>query len=223
MNKKFKWFQVLLITISISIPAQAFSAGLFSNDEANWKRIFGEIKKINSRLVSLEMGKMKAMQSSQEETLRQVSEMKSIVPDLRGTVEQNQMEMLEFIKRTEAKLKDLESHLKFEVGTNLKIQKEATVRLQTEIEGLLTNKFGELQTHLAGDMEKFSQTNKQNFEGFTQGNSDALGKVVNQLNSQNQTLERTNAIFKTELIPAIMKENETSRQALFSELAKVNK
>ena len=58
---------------------------------------------------------------------------------------------------------------------------------------------------------------------YARSNNESLGKVVEQLTSQNQTLERTNSIFKAELIPAIMKENEASRQLLLSEMAKANK
>jgi hypothetical protein len=221
--KKFQYLRCAVIAALLAVPVTSSAAGLFANDEENWKRIFGEIKKINARLVALEMDKIKSMQSTQEDVLRQVQEMKSIVPDLRGTVEQNQAEMVTFIKATDTKLKDLESLLKFEVGTNLRLQKEATERLHSDLDASMAEKFDQLKTHLAGDMEKFANTNKQNFQEITRANSESLGKVVEQLTSQNQTLERTNSIFKAELIPAIMKESETSRQLMLTELTKANK
>jgi len=221
--KNYRYLQFAVVIALLAVPVAGFAAGLFDNDEENWKRIFGEIKKINARLVSLEMDKIKSMQSTQVDMLRQVQEMKSIVPDLRGTVEQNQAEVLAFIKATDGRLKEMESLLKFEVGTNLRLQKEATERLQADLDANLSGKFDQLKTHLAGDMEKFANTNSQNFKEISRANSESLGKVVEQLNSQNQTLERTNSIFKAELIPAIMKENEASRQLMLTELAKANK
>jgi hypothetical protein len=221
--KNFRMLKLAIVLVLLAVPVAGQAAGLFDNDEENWKRIFGEIKKINARLVALEMDKIKSMQSTQEDVLRQVQEMKAIVPDLRGTVEQNQAEMLNFIKATDQKLKDMESLLKFEVGTNLRLQKEATEKLQADLDASLSGQFDQLKTHLAGDMEKFATTNKQNFQEITRSNNESLGKVVEQLTSQNQTLERTNSIFKAELIPAIMKENEASRQLLLSEMAKANK
>ncbi len=44
------FFLLLLVTL---VPLNA-SAQLFGSDEENWKKVFRELKKINSRLVTLE-------------------------------------------------------------------------------------------------------------------------------------------------------------------------
>ncbi|MFQ5717619.1 MAG: hypothetical protein ACE5GQ_11035, partial [Nitrospinales bacterium] len=232
-----KHFLIAFIFLSLWFsPWNAF-AGLFDNDEENWRRMFGEIKKINARLVSLEMGKLKAMQSVQEDVLRQIEEIKSIIPDLRGTVEQNQSEMGAFIKQTNKKLSDIEAQLKFEIIENLNKQNKETRKFELgllenlnkqnaateKFEASLVDQFNQLRNNLAGDMEKFSQINQKYFQGFSQANSESIGKMAQQLNAQNQTLEKANEIFRTELIPAIVKQNEQSRNSLLAEVSKSNK
>ena len=46
-------------------------------------------KKINTRLVNIESGKLKMVQRNQEDLIRQIEELKLIFPELRGSMEQN--------------------------------------------------------------------------------------------------------------------------------------
>ena len=63
------------------------SAQLFGSDEENWKRLFHELKKINSRLVKLESDEILNLRYQLEDLLRQIEEMKQILPQLQGAVE----------------------------------------------------------------------------------------------------------------------------------------
>ncbi len=219
------------------LPSSTVSAGLFDNDEENWRRIFGEIKKINARLVSLEMGKLKAIQGVEEDLLRQVQDIKTILPDLQGSVEQSQSELAGFVQSTNKKLDQIEAQIRSEItksvgarmasldkqlaglSQHLTQQKDVTEKFQTNMVG----QFDALKQSLAGDMDKFAKLNQQYFQDLSKSNSESLGKVVAQLKTQSQTLDKANEIFKTELIPAIIKQNEKARQVLLAEITKANK
>ncbi|NIP99580.1 hypothetical protein GWO43_11275, partial [candidate division KSB1 bacterium] len=68
-----------------------------------------------------------------EDLLRQIQEIKIIIPDLRGTIEQNQSDFMASAKETNQKLADLEAHLKFEIHDNLKKQQEREEKLQASL------------------------------------------------------------------------------------------
>jgi len=228
----YRWLIPSLIFLLV-FPS-VLHAGLFDNDEENWRRIFGEIKKINARLVSLEAGKLKGIETVQHDLIRQIEEIKNLIPDLQGTVEKSQSEMAGYVQSTNKKLGDIEASLKLEILKNLNQQLDSLnqqVSLQLgqqaqaneKFQGGLIGQFDQLKTHLAGDMDKFANVNKGFFQDMARTNSDTLTKVVEQLNAQNQTLDRVNGVIKSELIPAIIQENEKSRGLLLSEMTKANK
>jgi len=113
--KKYFYFNsgiiVLFALVAFIISSPAASAGLFDNDEQNWRRIFGEIKKINTRIVSLEMGKLKSLESSQQDLSRQIDEIINLIPNLQGTLEQNQAEVFGHFKGTNQKLGEIQSQM----------------------------------------------------------------------------------------------------------------
>ena len=55
--KKLKIPGLFFLLLSIFICGNKVNAGIFDDDEKNWERVFVELKKINSRLVTLETSK----------------------------------------------------------------------------------------------------------------------------------------------------------------------
>ncbi len=228
---KLQWLSIFFLVLVFS--SQAASAGLFDNDEQNWRRIFGEIKKINARLVSLEMGKLKALENTQQDLFRQIEEIKNLIPNLQGTVEQSQAEISGNFKATNQKLADIEAQIKQEIIRSVnqqldKIEVQIATQLSQQkvandqFQGNLANKFSDLKGGMAADMENFAKGNQKSFQDLARYNSESLSKVVEQLNIQKQSLDRANEIIKSELIPTIIKQNEDSSAQLRAEMSRTS-
>jgi len=228
---KLKWSSVFFLVFVFS--SQMASAGLFDNDEQNWRRIFGEIKKINARLVSMEMGKLKGMENVQQDLSRQIEEIKNLIPTLQGSVEQSQSEVSGYFKSTNKKLADIEMQLKLEIVKNVdqqlsKIEQQIASQLgqqkvaNDQFQANLAEKFSDLKGGMAADMENFAKTNQKNSQELARLNSESLGKVVKQMNTQKQSLDRANEIIKSELIPTIIKQNEDTSLQLRTEMSKTS-
>jgi len=226
-NHKYQWFSVLFFVLVFF--SQSASAGLFDNDEQNWRRIFGEIKKINARLVSLEMGKLKAMGSVQQELSRQIEDVKSWLPNLQGAVEQSQAEVSGYFKTTNQKLADIETQIKLEiiksVNRQLKhIQGQIANRLNQQkiandqFQSNLAEKFSDLKGGMAADMENFAKRNQKISQDFAQLNKVSLQNAIDQMNAQKQSLDKANEIIKFELIPKISSEMSQTSGALLAEM-----
>jgi len=230
-NHKLQWFSILFFILVFS--SQSASAGLFDNDEQNWRRIFGEIKKINARLVSLEMGKLKALASVQQELNGQIEDIKGLLPNLQGSVEQSQAEVSGYFKATNKKLADIEAQIKLEIiksvnqqlnqiqgqiANQLNQQKVANDQFQSNLAG----KFSDLKGGMAADMEKVARINQQNSQELAQLNRDTLDRVVAQMNTQKQSLDKANEIIKSELIPTIIKQNEDASLKLRTEMSQTS-
>ena len=228
---KLQWFSIFFITLAFS--SQTASAGLFDNDEQNWRRIFGEIKKINARLVSLEMGKLKGMESVQKDLSRQIEEIKNLIPTLQGSIEQSQAEVSGYFKSTNQKLADIETQLKLElinkveqqlgqidqqIASQLGQQKSANDQFQAN----LVEKFSDLKGALAADMDKVATLNQKNSQELARLNSESLDKMIQQMNTQKQSLDRANEIIKSELIPTIIKQNEDTSLQIRTEMSKTS-
>ncbi len=228
---KLQWFIFFSLALAFSSPTA--SAGLFDDDAQNWRRIFGEIKKINARLVSLEMGKLKALGSVQQDLSRQIGEIKNLIPNLQGSVEQSQAEVSGHFKTTNQKLADIEMQLKLEIiknvnqqlsqidqqiATQLSQQKKANDQFQ----GSLAEKFSDLKGGMAADMENFAKGNQKSIQELARFNSESLAKVVDQMNTQKQSLDKANEIIKNELIPTIIKQNEDTSLLLRTEMSKTS-
>lgn len=204
-----------------NVGASIARAGIFDDDTNNWRRIFVEIKKINARLVTMETGKLRIVQRNQEDQLRQIEELKVIIPELRGALEQNQSHANSKIDGMTQRLVMMEERIqaqKLEILEKIKANNVASRR----IEAGLSTQFQQLKTQLAGDMEIFAKSNQENINLLSKGNSESLAKVVDQLKGQNKSLNDMKQVFSSELIPAIAKENQESRDKLTTLLAKVN-
>jgi hypothetical protein len=68
-------------------------------------------------------------------------------------------------------------------------------------------------------MEGISNTNQQQFKNFSEANNKQLQQIVSALEEQNKKLLQTQALFKTDLIPALDSQNEETRQALLRDLS----
>jgi hypothetical protein len=213
--------------------SQSASAGLFDNDEQNWRRIFGEIKKINARLVSLEMGKLKGMENVQRDLSLQLEELKSLIPTLQGSVEQSQAEVSGYFKSNNQKLADIEKKLEVEIVETIaqqlsKIEQQIAGQLgqqknaNDQFQANLAEKFSDLKGGMAADMENFAKANQKNSQELARYNSESLGKIVKQMNTQKQSLDRANEIIKSELIPTIIKQSEETSLQVRTELTKTS-
>jgi chromosome segregation ATPase len=213
--------------------SQSASAGLFDNDEQNWRRIFGEIKKINARLVSLEMGKLKGMENVQRDLSLQLEELKSLIPALQGSVEQSQAEVSGYFKSNNQKLADIEKKLELELIETIarqlsKIEQQIAGQLgqqktaNDQFQANLAEKFSDLKGGMAADMENFAKANQKNSQELARYNSESLGKIVKQMNTQKQSLDRANEIIKSELIPTIIKQSEETSLQVRTELTKTS-
>jgi hypothetical protein len=77
----------------------------------------------------------------------------------------------------------------------------------------------QLKDSLATDMEGLSKANQQQFNVFSETNNTQLQQIVSALEEQNKKLLQTQALFKTDLIPALDTQSEETRQALLTELS----
>ncbi len=211
--------------IFLMIFAQAgFSLNAEALGDSDYHRmILREIKKINSRLVENIRVQMISMQKIQEniraeqENIRQdINFIKgNNLPQLQGVMEQGAAETAGSIRSFESKLSDIDSKVDNEVIAELKSQRQADENLKAE----LLAQFGQLKNELAADMEILSKANKQYFMDFNEGNKEKLQQIVQALGDQTENLKQTQAIFKSDLIPALNTQSAEIRKALLAEMA----
>lgn len=229
---KLQWFSIFFLIFAFS--SQTASAGLFDDNKQNWRRIFGEIKKINARLVSLEMGKLKSLENVQQDLSRQIEEIKNLIPTLQGSVEQSQADVSGNFKATNQKLADIEAQIKMEIIQNInqqlaKLDRQIATQLNQQkiandqFQGNLAEKFSDLKSGMAADMENFAKLNVKNSQELARLNSDTLAKVVAQMNTQKQSLDRANEIIKSELIPQIRMEMSKTSDSLLAGMSQAGK
>lgn len=113
---------------------------LFGDDDKKWERVMMEMKKINSRLVSLKTKDLQGLednqaqlQQSQGEILSQIQNLQNLIPNIQGVVEQSNAAMSRQVSGFSAKLAELELALKAELQINNKSQAEAIDNLKVEV------------------------------------------------------------------------------------------
>jgi hypothetical protein len=207
----------LLLLIVILSPVNAF-AQLFGADDEDLAKIEFELKKFNTHLENLKTNQVKGLQRQQEDLLRQIEEIKQILPQLQGAIDQSKVETLSSLNKTNLKVSDLEAEVKNQVLDKIHQQNKNLELLRKEQEIL--------KEGLAQDIEKFEQSSKANLKEFSIANNKTLGKVVQQLEAQSTTTKKgfddTIALFRTEVIPTIAQENEKNRQLVMENLTKAN-
>ena len=205
------FFVLLLVTL---VPVNA-AAQLFGSDEENWKKVFHELKKINSRLVTLEAEELSNVRSQLEDLLRQIEEIKQILPQLQGAVELNKSEALAKANRLDSKISDLEAEVKNQVLYKISRQNKILENVKQEQKNL--------KEGLAQDMEQFEKVNKENFQNFASTNKSTLETIAQRLVSLDETtkksFEDTKGLFISDVIPTMAKENQDNRTVILQHLS----
>ena len=205
------FFVLLLITL---VPVNA-AAQLFGSDEENWKKVFHELKKINSRLVTLEAEELSNVRSQLEDLLRQIEEIKQILPQLQGAVELNKSEALAKANSLDSKISDLEAEVKNQVLDKISRQNKILENVKQEQKNL--------KEGLAQDMEQFEKVNKENFQNFASTNKSTLETIAQKLvyldETTKKSFEDTKGLFISDVIPAMAKESQDNRTVILQHLS----
>lgn len=206
------FFLLLLVTL-VLLNA---SAECFGSDEKNWEKVFRELKKVNSRLVTLETSEIADLKHQFEDLLRQIEEVKQTLPQLQGSVELNKSETLSNINKIISQISDLEAEVKNQVLAKIDQQSKILDRFQKDQKSL--------KEGLAQDMEQFEKMNKENFKIFASANESTLKIVVEGLTTLDKTIKKsfedTKGLFISDVIPAMVKENLDNRKAILEYLTK---
>ena len=179
-----------------------------ASDEDYHIKILEALKRINIRLVRIETNKIASIKAVQASLLNQIMAIRTSIEQIQATGELNKSEMLAGIQGMKTKILDIESHLRNEVMREFDRQNREDKQYRTQ-----------LKDSLATDMEGLSKANQQQFNVFSETNNTQLQQIVNALEEQNKKLLQTQALFKTDLIPALDTQSEETRQALLTELS----
>ena len=196
---------IKFVVIFFVILAQAsFTSKAGAGDEEFHLKILEALKRMNVRLVRIETNKLRSLKAVQESLLNQIMALRTSLEQIQATGEMNKTEMLASVGGVKTKILDVESHLKNEVMQALDGQNRTV---------------SQLKDSLATDMEGLSKANQQQFKVFSEANNKQLQQIVSVLEEQNKKLLQTQALFKTDLIPALDTQSEVTRQALLTELS----
>ena len=207
---------IKLVVIFFVILAQvSFIPRAGAGDEEFHLKILEALKRMNVRLVRIETNKLRSLKAVQESLLNQIMALRTSLEQIQATGEMSKTEMLASVEGVKTKILDVESHIKNEVmrafdGQN---REDKTYRAQSQV------LFSQLKDSLATDMEGLSKTNQQQFESFSEANNKQLQQIVSVLEEQNKKLLQTQALFKTDLIPALNTQSEETRKALLTGLS----
>jgi len=206
--------RIAIILVMIFAQTGYFSDAEALGDEGYHLRILEALKRMNHRLVRIENDKLKAIQSVQESLLRQIEEIRDSLQQIQATGEINKSEMLANLGMMKTKVLDVEAHLRNEVMSEFDKKKQEDKKFRVQISALI----GQLKNSLATDMESFSKASEEYFTIFNEGNKEKLQQIVDVLSEQTEKLKQTQALFHTNLIPALDNQSEATRQALMTEL-----
>jgi hypothetical protein len=205
-------FAIIFILIFTQI---SFLSKAEAGDEQYHKQILEALKRMNVRLVRIETNKLRSLNAIQESLLNQMMTLRTSLEQIQSTGEMNKAEMLAGIGGVKTKILDVESYLMNEVINAVDAQNQEGKRSRTQFQTL----FSQLTENLAKDMGSFSKANQQLFKNFSLSSGNQLQKIVSALEDQNRKLVQTQALFKTDLIPALATQSEETRQALLTELS----
>ena len=207
---------IKFVAIFFVILAQiSFISKAGAGDEEFHLKILEALKRMNVRLVRIEASKLRSLKAVQESLLNQIMALRTSLEQIQATGEMNKTEMLASVGGVKTKILDVESHLKNEVMQAFDGQNREDKRYRAQSQAL----FSQLKDSLATDMEGLSKANQQQFKVFSEANNNQLQQIVSVLEEQNKKLLQTQALFKTDLIPALDTQSEVTRQALLTELS----
>jgi hypothetical protein len=216
LNESLDSMRFKFAIIPILIVAQiSFFSKVEAGDEEYHKQILEALKRMNVRLVRIETNKLRSLKAVQESLLNQIMALRTSLEQIQATGEMNKTEMLAGVEGLKRKVSDVESHIKNEVMNAVEAQNKEDNRYRAQFQVL----FSQLKDSLAKDMGRFSKINQQQFQNFSTSNDKQLQKIVSVLEVQNSKLLQTQALFKTDLIPALDTQSEETRQALLIELS----
>ena len=198
----------LIVIFFVMLAQVSFFSKAEARDEDYHIKILEALKRINIRLVRIETNKIASIKAVQASLLNQIMAIRTSVEQIQATGELNKSEMLAGIQGMKTKILDIESHLRNEVMREFDRQNREDKQYRTQ-----------LKDSLATDMEGLSKANQQQFNVFSEINNTQLQQIVSALEEQNKKLLQTQALFKTDLIPALDTQNEETRQALLTELS----
>ena len=210
----FMWIKFVVI-ISVILVQVSFISKAGAGDEEFHLKILEALKRMNVRLVRMETNKLRSLKAVQESLLNQVMALRTSLEQIQSTGEMNKAEMLASVGGVKTKVLDVESHLMNEVMQAFDGQNREDKRYLAQFQTL----FSQLKDSLATDMEGLSKANQQQFKVFGEANNKQLQQIVSVLEEQNKKLLQTQALFKTDLIPALDTQSEVTRQALLTELS----
>ena len=198
----------LIVIFFVMLAQVSFFSKAEARDEDYHIKILEALKRINIRLVRIETNKIASIKAVQASLLNQIMAIRTSVEQIQATGELNKSEMLASVQGMKTKILDIESHLRNEVMSEFDKQNRENKQYRTQ-----------LKDSLATDMEGLSKATQQQFNVFSETNNTQLQQIVNALEEQNKTLLQTQALFKTDLIPALDTQNEETRQVLLTELS----
>ena len=208
------WIKFIVIFFVI-LAQVSFIPKAGAGDEEFHLKILEALKRMNVRLVRIEANKLRSLKAVQESLLNQIMALRTSLEQIQATGEMNKTEMLASAEGVKTKVLDVESHIKNEVMQAFDGQNREDKRSWAQFQTLLS----QLKNSLATDMEGLSKANQQQFKNFSEANNKQLQQIVSALEEQNGKLLQTQALFKTDLIPALDAQNEETRQALLTDLA----
>ena len=208
------WIKFVVIFFVI-LAQVSFIPKAGAGDEEFHLKILEALKRMNVRLVRIESNKLRSLKTVQESLLNQVMSLRTSLEQIQATGEMNKTEMLASVEGVKMKILDVESHLKNEVMQAFDRQNQEDKRYRAQFQTL----FSQLKDSLAIDMGSFSKANQQQFKNFSEENNKQLQQIVSALEEQNKKLLQTQALFKTDLIPALNTQSEETRKALLTELS----
>jgi len=202
-------FFVILAQVSFIPRAEALG------DEDYHQKILEALKRMNVRLVRIEASKLRSLKAVQESLLNQIMALRTSLEQIQATGEMSKTEMLASVEGVKTKILDVESHIKNEVMQAFDGQNREDKSYRAQSQALSS----QLKDSLATDMGSFSKANQQQFKNFSEVNNKQLQQIVSVLGEQNKKLLQTQALFKTDLIPALNTQSEETRQALLTDLS----
>ena len=207
---------IKLVVIFFVILAQvSFIPRAGAGDEEFHLKILEALKRMNVRLVRIEASKLRSLKAVQESLLNQIMALRTSLEQIQATGEMNKTEMLASVEGVKTKILDVESHIKNEVMQAFDGQNREDKSYRAQSQALSS----QLKDSLATDMGSFSKANQQQFKNFSEVNNKQLQQIVSVLEEQNKKLLQTQALFKTDLIPALNTQSEETRQALLRDLS----
>ena len=165
----------------------------------NLNSVIRDLKGFENRLEDFETKDIENLKQTHAEIISQIEMIRKLIPNLRGMVEQSEIDLTRRIDQLKTHVVQTMSKLE----TDLKQQEQVRKNFAS---GILAD-LGQLQQGIEKDMGTFAELNKQSFGNFSKANSEAFQKVVENINKQKQQMSKANSdlikLLRVELFPAI--------------------